>query len=195
MEPIITQSNNQADQPRSARSEARGNTLGDIVTIPSTHQQLSQVESQVDLRLVDRETNTSEIELRSQREENRMNILSSHNRDVRMLTSHSGISSHETDIIGGSPVRTCTIDVIPQVDGPASVHTRRRPKPEHVRRTAMIPRGEYPNESDSDSYNNRRPCDGRRPSERRRRYHKRSGRLQDRGNNHNRGYSRKGDRG
>ena len=106
VEPNITQSNDQADQPRveSARNEAMGNTLSDVMTIPSTHQQLSQVVSQVDTRLMDRETNTSEIELRSQREETRMNIVSSQDRDVQMPTSHSGISSHETDIIGGSPV-------------------------------------------------------------------------------------------
>ena len=42
-----------------------------------------------------------------------------------MPTSCSGTSSHETDIIGGSPVRTHTTDIIPQLDGPASVHTRR----------------------------------------------------------------------
>ena len=80
----------------------------------------------MDTRLMDRETNTSEIELRSQREESRMNILSSHNRDVQMPTSRSGISSHETDVIGGSPVRTRTINVIPQVDGPASVKYKKK---------------------------------------------------------------------
>ena len=130
VEPNITQSNDQADQPRlgSARNEAMGNTLSDVMTIPSTLQQLSQVVSQVDTRLMDRETNTSEIELRSQREETRMNIVSSYDRDVQMSTSHSGISSHETNIIGGSPVRTHTMDVIPQLDGPASVHMRRRPE-------------------------------------------------------------------
>ena len=75
-------------------------------------------------RLIDRETNTSEIELRSQREETRINIFSSHDRDVQMPTSHSGISSHETNIIGSSPVRTHTTDVIPQLDGRTSVHMR-----------------------------------------------------------------------
>ena len=93
-----------------------------------------------------------------------------------MPTSHSGISSHETDIIGGSPVRTHTTDIIPQLDGPTSVHTRRRSEQELIRRTTMIPRGGYPNESDSDSHDNRRPHDGQRPSGRRRRYHDRSGR-------------------
>ena len=124
VEPNITQTDNQADQPRldPSRNEAMGNTLSDVTTVPSTHQQLSQVGT----RLIDRETNTSEIELRSQREETRINILSRHNRDVQMPTSHSGISSHETDIIGGSPVRTRTMDIIPQLDGPTSVHTRRR---------------------------------------------------------------------
>ena len=98
VEPNITQTDSQADQPRleSARSEARGITLGDIVTVPSTCQQLVQVESQVGTTLMYRETNTSEIELRSQREESRMNILSSHDRDVQMPTSCSGISSHES---------------------------------------------------------------------------------------------------
>ena len=49
-----------------------------------------------------------------------------------MPTSHSGISSHETDIIGGSPVRPCATDIIPQLDGPTSVCTRRRPEQEFV---------------------------------------------------------------
>ena len=158
VEPNIAQTDNQADQTRlgSAKNEAMGNTLSDVMTVPSTHQQLSQVGT----RLIDRETNTSDIELRSQREETRINILSSHDRDVQRHTSHSGISSHETNIIGGSPVRTHTTDIIPQLDGPTSVCTRRRLEQEPIRRTTMIPRGGYPDESDSDSHNNRRPHDG-----------------------------------
>ena len=77
-----------------------------------------------------------------------------------MPTSRSGIPSHESDITGGSPVRTCTTDIIPQLDGPTSVHTRRRPEQEPIQRTTMIPRGGYPDESDSDSHDNRRPHDG-----------------------------------
>ena len=124
VEPNITQTDNQVDQPRleSVRNEAMGNTLSDVKTIPSTCQQPDQVGT----RLIDRETNTSKVELRSQREEARINILSGHDRDVQMPTSHSGIFSHETNIIGGSPVRTCTTDIIPQLDGPTSVCTRRR---------------------------------------------------------------------
>ena len=124
MEPNITQTDNQVDQPRleSIRNEGIGNTLSDAMTVPSTHQQLSQVGT----RLIDRETNTSEVELGSQREETRINILNSHDRDVQMSTSHSGVPSYETDIIRGSPVRTRTMDIMPQLDGPISVHTRRK---------------------------------------------------------------------
>ena len=190
VEPNITQIVNQTEQPRleSARNEAIGNTLSDVTTVTSTHQQLSQVGT----TLIDRETNMSEVELRSQREETRINILSGHDRDVQMPTSHSGISSQETDIIRGSPVRTCTTDIIPQLDGPTSVRTRRRLEQEPIQRTTVRPRRGYHHESDSDSHDNRRPHDGRRPSGRRRRYHNRSGGLPDRGNNHNRGYSRSG---
>ena len=85
----------------------------------------------MDTRFTDRETNTSKVELRSQREETRINILSDHSRDVQMPTSHSGISSHEINIIGGSPVRPCVTD-IPQLDGPTSVCTRRRPEQEPI---------------------------------------------------------------
>ena len=118
--------------------------------------------------------------------------MSSHDRDVQMPTARSGISSYQTDIIGGSPVRTQTMDVIPQLDGPTSVCTRRRPEQEPIRRTAMVPRRGYPDESDSDSYDDRRSHDRQRPSDRRRRYHDRSGRLLDQGNNQDRGYSRRG---
>ena len=103
VEPNITQTVvSQTEQPEldSARNEGMGNTLSDVTTVPSTHQQLSQVGT----RLIDRETNTSKVELGSQREETRINILSRHGRDVQMPTSRSGISSHETNITGGSPV-------------------------------------------------------------------------------------------
>ena len=165
IEPNTTQTLNQTEQPEldSAREEAVGNIFYVVMAIPSTCQQLSQVGT----RFVDRETNTSDVEVRSQREETRTDIRYSHSRDVQMATSHSGTSSHETDIIGGSPVRLCATDIIPQLDGPTSVRTRRRPEQEFVQRTTTIPRGGYPDESDSDSHNDREPHDGRRPSGRR----------------------------
>ena len=47
------------------------------------------------------------------------------NRDTQMPTPCSGLSSHETEMIGCSHI-TLTRDMIPQLDGPTSIHTRRR---------------------------------------------------------------------
>ena len=123
-EPSISQTDNQTDQPRTepARIEAMGNTLGEVMTFSSACQQPSQV----GVRLIDRETNTSEEEVRTQREETRIDNLSSNNRDTQMPTSHSGLSSYDTEMTGGSPIRTHTMDMIPQLDGPTSVHAKRR---------------------------------------------------------------------
>ena len=158
VEPNITQPVNQTEQPEldPVRNETVGSIFNDVMTVPSTHQQLSQVGT----RFADRKTDMSEVEVRSQREETRTVIMNSHSRDVQMPTSCSGISSHETNNIGGSPVRPCITDIIPQLDRPTSVCTRRRPEQVFVQRTTMIPRGGYPDESDSDSHNNRRPHDG-----------------------------------
>ena len=113
-----------------ARIEVRRNTPdNDVTTFPSTRQQPGQGGT----RLFDRETNTSEVESRTQRGETRINILSSdNNRDEQMLTSPSGISSHEADITRGSPIRTHTTDIIPQLDDPTSVHMRRRSEQEPI---------------------------------------------------------------
>ena len=92
-----------------------------------------------------------------QREEPRTEIM--YSRDVQMPTSHGGFSSHEIDNVGGSPVRPCMTDIVPQLDGPTSVHARRRPEQEFVRRTATMPGGRYPDESDTNSHDNRRSHD------------------------------------
>ena len=97
VEPNITQSVNQTEQPTvdPAGNEAMGNTLSDVMTIPSAHQQLSQVGT----RFVDRETNTSEVEVRPQREETRTDIMYSHSRDVQMPTSHGSLSSMKLTLL------------------------------------------------------------------------------------------------
>ena len=163
-EPNIILTDNQVDQPRSdsARIEAMGNTLGDVMTSSSACRQPTQVGT----RLVDRETNTSEVEVRTQREETRIDNSNSNNRDIQMPTSHSGLSSHETDIIGGCPIRIRTMDMIPQLDGPTSACIKRRLldntriEQATIQRTMVIPRGGYPDESDSNSHDNRRYHDG-----------------------------------
>ena len=175
------------------------NTLSDVMTFPSACQQPSQVGT----RLIDREMNTPDVEVRTQREEIRIGNLSSNevvisnDRDTQMPTSHSGMSSYDTEITGGSPIRTHSAEMIPQLDGPASVCSRRRisenvgTEQETIQRSTVIPRGGYPDDSDSDSHDDKRPHNGQRPSGRRR-YQDRSGRPPDRGNDHNRGYFRRG---
>ena len=114
----INQPDNQTDQPGSepARNEAMGNTLGDIMTFSSACQQPSQVGT----RLIDRETNMSEVEVRTQRAETRIGDSSNNevNRNIQMLTSHSGLSAYDTEITGGSHIRTHTTEMIPKLGGP-----------------------------------------------------------------------------
>ena len=105
-------------------------------------------------RFIDRETNTSEVEIIPPREEVRIDIDHTHSRGVQVPSSHSELSSHDTDIVVGSLARLHIPDVMPQLDVPTSVHARRRPVPE-VRRKAIMSRGGYPDEGDSDSHDNR----------------------------------------
>ena len=101
-----------------------------------------------------------------------------------MPTSCSGLSSYDTKITGDSPIRIHTVDMIPQLDGPTSVCAKRRisentgTEQEIIQRSTVIPRGGYPDESDSDSHDNRKPHDGRRPTWKKK-YQDRSGRPPD----------------
>ena len=119
----------QTEQPIAgpAENEVLGNTLSDVTTIRSTHQQFSQVGT----RFVDRETNTSEVDIRPQREEMRTDIKQSH-RGVKVPTSLSNYSSHDIDIVGGSPANLHVVDIMPQLDSPTCVCARRRPEQEYV---------------------------------------------------------------
>ena len=94
---------NQTEQPTidPNDNEVLRYILSDVTTVPSTCQQLLQVGS----RFVDRETNMSEIEIRPQREETRTDIKHTHSRGVQVPTSHSDLSSHDTDNVEGSPIR------------------------------------------------------------------------------------------
>ena len=180
------------------------NTLSDDVISPSTHQQLIQVGT----RLIDMETNTSDIEVRSQKEGARVidssndEVILPSNGNEQIPVSHSNLSlsRYDAELLRGSPTRTCDTgipEMIPQLDGPISVCSRRRMS-ENVRteqesfwRTGMSHRREYPGESSDDSHSDRRTYDNQRPPERRR-YQGGSGRPPVRGNNQDRGYSRRG---
>ena len=150
--------------------------LRDATHIPSDHIQISQVGA----RLIDRETNTSEMETRLSREEVRTDRIHTHSKGIQVPSSNSELSSHDMNMIEGPSVRPLIPDTMPQLDRPLSIHTRRkRPVPE-MRSYTTMPGGSYPDDSDSDSHDNR-SCEERRYPGRRRYFQDRSGRPPNRG--------------
>ena len=186
------QPNNQTIQPglEPAQIEVMGNALCDNVTSSSTHQQLDQV----DASLIDVGINTSELEVRSQRDGAEVVELDDDNVQVscpyvevmpltdaseqvhvphiNLLTSRyvpeslrdSCMSTHDTG----------TRETILQLDGPISVPSRlRRRLSEHARiepdsdpRTTASHSREYPGDDSDDSHNDRRSYRDHRPPER-----------------------------
>ena len=143
---------NQTEQPTidPGDDEVLRYVLSDVMTMPSTRIQINQVGA----RFVDRETNMSEVEIRPPSKEVRIDIENTHSKSVQVPTSHSELSSHNTDIVESSLARSHIPDVMPQLDGPTSIRARRRPVPEFRNKTTM-PRGGYPDESDRESHDNR----------------------------------------
>ena len=106
----------------------------------------------------------SDIEVRSQREETRVDDLSSDevivpsNRNAQMPVPCSNVSSYDTKFTGGSHMRTHDKEMVPQLDGPISVCSRRRMSEnertgqESSQRTAMTHKREYPDESSNNSH-------------------------------------------
>ena len=156
--------------------------LSDVTTTPSAQIQISQVGA----RFIDRETNTSEVEIRPPREEVRTDIIHAHSKGIQVPSSSSEFSSHNMNI-EESMVRPHIPVIMPQLDGPASVCVRRKQPVPVVRRRTTIPGEGYPDESDSDSHDNRSHEDRRYPG-RRRYYQERGGRPLDREDNQGRGY-------
>ena len=106
--------------------------------------------------------------MRSQREETRVDdssndeVIVPSNRDAQMPEPHSNLSLYDTELTGGSHMRTLNTEMIPELDGPISVCSRRiisenaRTEQESFQRTAMTHRREYPNENSNDSHSDRR---------------------------------------
>ena len=102
--------------------------------------------------------------MRSQREETRVDDSSSDeviipsNRNAQISVSKSNVSSYDTKFTGGSRMRTHDTKMVPQLDGPISVCSRRRmsenekTEQESSQRTAMPHTREYPDESSNDSH-------------------------------------------
>ena len=177
----INQTEQTAREPRD--DEVLRYVLSDVTTTPSTQIQISQVGA----RFIDRETNTTEVEIRPPREEMKTDIIHAHSKGIQVPSSNSELSSHDMNIIESPLARPHIPDTMPQLDGPLSVHTRtKRPVPE-VRRYTTMPKGNYPYESESDSHDNR-SCEGQRYPGRRRHYQDRGGRPPDREDSQDRGY-------
>ena len=102
--------------------------------------------------------------MRSQREETRVDnssndeVMVPSNGNAQMLVSCSNLSSYDTELTGGSHMRTCNTEMVPQLDCPISVHCRRRmtenarTEQESFWRTAVTHRREYPDESSNHSH-------------------------------------------
>ena len=129
-------------------------------------------------RFIDRETNTSEVEIRPPREEVRTDIIHAPSKGIQVPSSHSELSSHDMNIIESLLARPLVPDTMLQLDGPLSVCTRRKRPVPGIRRYTTMPKGSYLDENESDSHDNR-SCEGQRYPGRRRHYQDKGGRPPD----------------
>ena len=139
-----------------------------VMTSSSTREQANQVGARVN----DREPSTV-VEIRLTRDEE---IVHAHDQGVQVPTPGGGLSSlsmHTDEFTE----RTVMPNVMPQLVGPASVHTQRR-QPSPMTRRTTIPGDGFPDNSDSNSHDFRSRGHKRNP--RRRYYQERGGRPPDR---------------
>ena len=87
-----------------------------MMTGSSTREQMNQVGT----RISDHEPNTTVIEIRLTRDEE---IVHAHNQGVQVPTPNGGLSSHSTHT-EESIERSNMSNIMPQLDGPASVCTQ-----------------------------------------------------------------------
>ena len=109
---------------------------------------------QVGLRHVDRETNTSVMDIRPIGEEVRTDLIYTHSIGMQMPSVSSALSSStmtEREFIAEHrvPIR------ISQLDGPSLVHVIRKPPVPLMRTHTMVSGGDYPSGSESDSHSYR----------------------------------------
>ena len=130
-----------------------------VMTSSSTREQTNQVGT----RVSDCEPNTAVVEIRLTRDEE---IIHAHNQGVQVPLPDGGISSHSTHT-EESIERTIMPNIMPQLDGPASVCTQRRQALSTTGRTA-VPSNGFPYDSNSSSHHYRSHDNRRYPG---RRYH------------------------
>ena len=142
----------------SEREQAIRHKLSEVLTTPSVQVQTDHIGP----RLVDRETNTSVVDIRPVEEEARDDLIHTHSIGIQMPSASSGLSlsiMDEREFIMDPrlPIR------IPQLDGPLSVCTKRKLPVPIVRKHTMISGGDYPSGSESDSHDFRSQRDRRYP--------------------------------
>ena len=143
-----------------------------VMTRSSTREQTNQVGT----RVSDHEPNTAVVEIRLTRDEE---VIHAHDQGVQVPTPDGGLSSLST-CTEESIERTIVPNIMPQLDGPASICTQRR-QPLPITRRTTIPGNGFPDDSNSDSHDHRSRDDRRYPG---RRYHQeRGGRPPDRESN------------
>ena len=170
MEPNkITGQREPTERESGSAREIRHN-IESVMTSTSTQEQTNQVGA----RVSDCEPSTAVVEIRLTRDEE---IVHAHDQGVQLPTPDGGLSSlsmHTDEIIE----RTIMPNVMPQLDGPASLRTQRRQPLPMTRRATMSSDG-FPDDSDSNSHDFR-SC-GNKRNTRRRYYQERGGRPPDRG--------------
>ena len=136
---------------------------------------------QVGPRYVDRETNTSVVNIRSvDDEEAIVDTIHTHGIGIQMPSISSGLSSSTMDEREFT-TEPCLPIRIPQLDGPLSVHTKRKQLVTIIRKQPLISGGDYPSGSESDSHDFRSHKDRRYPG--RKGYHQgRGGKPSDKPN-------------
>ena len=173
-EPVIRESEGE---------QAIRHVLSDVSTTPSIRVQTEQVST----RFVDREINTSVVDIRPPEGQARADLIHAHSIGIQVPSASSELSSsivNEGDFMAG----THLVIRLPQLDGPTSVHVKRKQLTLMVRERTTIPGGDYPSESESDSHDSRFRESRRYP--RRKWYHQgKSGKLPDK---QGRGYPRRG---
>ena len=113
------------------------------------------------------------MEIRPPTEEVRTDVTHAHSKGIQVPSSSSELSSHNMNN-DDSIARPRLPVVVPQLDGPTSAHVKRKQLVPVLRRRTIIPGEGYPDESDSDSHDNRSCKDRRYPG--RRRYYQERGR-------------------
>ena len=118
---------------------------------------------QVGPRYVDRETNTSVVNIRSvDDEEAIVDTIHTHGIGIQMPSVSSGLSSSTMDE-GEFTTEPCLPTRIPQLDGPLLVRTKRKQPVTILRKQPLISGGDYPSGSESDSHDFRSHKDRRYP--------------------------------